>query len=155
MYNELGKLYTMVARAGRITKRVTARHTERNPVKRTLYYAVHTSRTKRERKNCVTQQRQWISIRKLIRHLRPALRDRRRAAKKWDGRRKRSLGGYITTTDGGANQIKIIKKRSPVLLLLMVLLLLLSNGIPPSTHPDTFESPQTFQHGNVLNFIPD
>jgi hypothetical protein len=148
----------MVARAGRITKRVTARHTERNPVKRTLYYAVHTSRAKKERENCVTQQRQWISIRKLIRHLRPARRDRRRAAKKWGGRRKRSVGRYITTTDGGANQIKIIKKRSPVLLLLllMVLLLLLSNGIPPSTQPsNTFESPQTFQHGNVLNFIPD
>jgi hypothetical protein len=91
IHNELGKHYTMVARAGRITKRVTETH--RDPVKRTLYYAVQISRTKRERENCVTQQRQWISIRKLIRHLRPARRDRRRAAKKWDGRRKRSVGG--------------------------------------------------------------
>lgn len=55
MYNELGRLYTMVARAGRITKRVTARHTERNPVKPTLHYAVHTSwAKKRERELCDT-----------------------------------------------------------------------------------------------------
>lgn len=53
MYNEGKTIHDGRAGGTNNEKGHRARHTQRDPVKRTLYYAVHTSRAKKERERIV------------------------------------------------------------------------------------------------------